>query len=156
MHVGWIVYEGAYGKAAWKIIVQRVSDDEKVIQGHELTSPSEERTYGEGKTYWTDPKPYSYSSKEEALLSVPNWVEQGKLKSTAQTLSDYRDAKERAERWRQTQAEKEQAAREAHLEMLDGLLSIQNRAATPALRLTNSEAVALAKAIERLQTAETR
>lgn len=138
-HVGWIVYEGAYGGGGWYIVGIRLPDKHyKTIRGGYILSDTN-KSWSKGK---------SYPVKEAALLDVPFWITQGELKSVEQKE---REAKEYAERRARIEAE-ETAEKEAALKRINESLTGLDELIHRQLPLTNFQRDAIFCAIEHLQS----
>lgn len=150
-HFGYVGLDGAYGKARWHIaqITTQDADDEVTMLGNEV---ERKRVNSLNQREYTDK--VVYFSKEAALADVPNLIQEGVLKSAAQTIKDAKEwrvekAKRRAA-WDKREAEDKQE----RADTIAGLKEMKAAAEAGQLALTNFQADALVNAIAYLNRKE--
>jgi len=136
-HVGYVVYDGAYGNGAWYIARIRVGDDDKIDTG-ELTLKST----GSASRY---DRPQPYMAKEQALLAVPHLH----LESIAQIKAKREEWARRSERNRALHEAEEAEAEKNRSEALAALIEIRNTSG-----LSNFQRNGIEFAIKRLAAKE--
>lgn len=143
-HVGFIVYDGAYGGGKWKITINRISDaKDRRVMSYELANSG---TYNSGRMWETA---YTYMTKERALLACVDFVAAGRLPTHAALEIEAKEFAARQARY-QARLAQEEADNSADLQhALDAISSVLLRP-----DLSNSERDGLERAILRLRLKE--
>lgn len=140
-HVGFIVYDGAYGGGKWKITINRIPDaKDRRVMSYELANSG---TYDSGRVWETT---YTYATKERALLACVDFAADGRLPTHAVLERGAKEFAEREVRYqaRVAQEEANDATDLGHA--LDAIKSVLSRA-----DLSNSERDGLERAVLRLR-----
>lgn len=146
-HRGWIVYDGAYGRANWKVLPIRLFDDndERILPG----KPFETKwTDDQGREHEEVP---SFASKEQALWALPEYLGMGLLKTHVEKRQQRQDEANWLAKRRLQIAADDEAEYNRRMEALEGLRSIRDRAERGEIALTNFERDALIEAIVKVK-----
>lgn len=131
-HVGFVAYDGGYGRASWRVCMIALPDPKRPWDksgiGYQLDrDPANERTL-----------PLSYATKEEALLAIPELRAAGRLKTHAELTAQAAEWKRREAAWEVEKAAKAVQLTEDRETMLAGVESLLARG-----DLTNLERAAV-------------
>lgn len=156
--VGFIGFEGAYGKGTWFLMPYTIKKDTPDVLdvGYRLTPPTRQIFYGKAdeqgvrKSTWTDPNPHTFLTKEYALLAVLHFVQTGELKDGPTTIRKHAEWQVELKRRFEARQSREQAAAEALADTVAGLQAMIERHGEGEIALHNSETAALHDALARL------
>jgi hypothetical protein len=119
-HVAWVVYDGAYGKARWRLcVINRPNDKDKRTIGYQLARDEDEvGAYSRISL--------GFPTKEAALMAVPELRAGGRLRTLPELNELHADSQRRQARWkieRAAEAKQEAEDREIMLAGIESLLA---------------------------------
>lgn len=138
-HVGFVVYEGAYGRAAWRICTIHIAEKKDAREiGYRLDDDPT-------KKY---PRPLGFATKYRALMATPELFTQNRLKTVATLKAEAEETKRWiARREAEIAADDARQAEETIL-IRDGLKSLRERG-----DLSNLEQASVVAMLARLAVA---